>query len=174
MRNRVAFVFVSSPNSVTPVHYDIEYSLLMQVRGTQDRQHRALRERRRPAARDRPVLGRLPRADRGPCRQEVASYHPDARAGGVHSPRHAALGAQRTGHLPVRDPHVLHRGLRCARIASRTSTRSFGAFTCIHENPGVPRLSTPPRSARWESGPWEHVFGPRVVRHQRRGPPGRC
>jgi cupin superfamily protein len=34
MRNRVAFVFVSSPNSVTPVHFDIEHSLLMQVRGT--------------------------------------------------------------------------------------------------------------------------------------------
>jgi len=34
MRNRAAFVFVSSPNSVTPVHYDIEYSVLMQVSGT--------------------------------------------------------------------------------------------------------------------------------------------
>jgi mannose-6-phosphate isomerase-like protein (cupin superfamily) len=33
LRNRVAFVFVSSPNSVTPVHYDIEHSLLMQVSG---------------------------------------------------------------------------------------------------------------------------------------------
>ena len=33
MRNRVAFVFVSSPNSVTPVHFDIEHSLLMQVSG---------------------------------------------------------------------------------------------------------------------------------------------
>src|SRR5258708_8120077 len=31
MRKRVAFVFVSSPNSVTPVHFDIEHSLLMQV-----------------------------------------------------------------------------------------------------------------------------------------------
>jgi oxalate decarboxylase/phosphoglucose isomerase-like protein (cupin superfamily) len=31
---RVAFVFVSSPNSVTPVHFDIEHSLLMQVSGT--------------------------------------------------------------------------------------------------------------------------------------------
>jgi mannose-6-phosphate isomerase-like protein (cupin superfamily) len=31
---RVAFVFVSSPNSVTPVHYDIEHSLLMQVSGS--------------------------------------------------------------------------------------------------------------------------------------------
>src|SRR5215472_15965451 len=30
---RVAFVFVSSPNSVTPVHFDIEHSLLMQVSG---------------------------------------------------------------------------------------------------------------------------------------------
>ena len=34
LRKRVALVFVSSPNSVTPVHFDIEHSLLMQVSGT--------------------------------------------------------------------------------------------------------------------------------------------
>jgi hypothetical protein len=34
MQRRVAFVFVSSPNSVTPVHFDIEHSLLMQVSGS--------------------------------------------------------------------------------------------------------------------------------------------
>ena len=34
MRKRVGFVFVSSPNSVTPVHFDIEHSLLMQVSGS--------------------------------------------------------------------------------------------------------------------------------------------
>jgi hypothetical protein len=34
MHRRVAFVFVSSPNSVTPVHFDIEHSLLMQVTGS--------------------------------------------------------------------------------------------------------------------------------------------
>jgi hypothetical protein len=34
MRRRVAFIFVSSPNSVTPVHFDIEHSLLMQVSGS--------------------------------------------------------------------------------------------------------------------------------------------
>jgi hypothetical protein len=33
MRKRVGFIFVSSPNSVTPVHFDIEHSLLMQVSG---------------------------------------------------------------------------------------------------------------------------------------------
>ncbi len=33
MRNRTAFIFVSSPDSVTPVHFDIEHSLLMQVSG---------------------------------------------------------------------------------------------------------------------------------------------
>jgi len=33
MRNRVGFIFVSSPNSVTPAHFDIEHSLLMQVTG---------------------------------------------------------------------------------------------------------------------------------------------
>jgi len=34
MRNRAAFIFVSSPNSVTPAHFDIENSLLMQVSGS--------------------------------------------------------------------------------------------------------------------------------------------
>jgi len=34
MHKRVAFIFVSSPNSVTPVHFDIEHSLLMQVQGS--------------------------------------------------------------------------------------------------------------------------------------------
>jgi hypothetical protein len=34
MRRRVGFVFVSSPNSVTPAHFDIEHSLLMQVSGS--------------------------------------------------------------------------------------------------------------------------------------------
>lgn len=34
MRHRVGFIFVSSPNSVTPAHFDIEHSLLMQVRGS--------------------------------------------------------------------------------------------------------------------------------------------
>src|SRR5215469_14916023 len=34
MRHRVGFIFVSSPNSVTPAHFDIEHSLLMQVSGS--------------------------------------------------------------------------------------------------------------------------------------------
>jgi hypothetical protein len=34
MRNRAAFIFLSSPNSVTPAHFDIEHSLLMQLRGS--------------------------------------------------------------------------------------------------------------------------------------------
>jgi hypothetical protein len=34
MRQRAAFILTSSPNSVTPVHFDIEHSLLTQVSGT--------------------------------------------------------------------------------------------------------------------------------------------
>jgi hypothetical protein len=34
MRDRAAFIIVSSPNSVTPAHFDIEQSLLMQVGGS--------------------------------------------------------------------------------------------------------------------------------------------
>jgi hypothetical protein len=34
MRDRAAFIFASSPNSITPAHFDIEHSLLMQVIGS--------------------------------------------------------------------------------------------------------------------------------------------
>lgn len=33
MRRRAGFVFVSSPNSTTPAHFDIEHSLIMQMQG---------------------------------------------------------------------------------------------------------------------------------------------
>ena len=92
MRKRVAFVFVSSPNSVTPVHFDIEHSLLMQVSGSKTVSIGSLREQCSSTARDRPVLGWLSRADRGVASGE-SHVHPDARAGGVHTPGHAALGA---------------------------------------------------------------------------------
>ena len=92
MRKRVAFVFVSSPNSVTPVHFDIEHSLLMQVSGRKTVSIGRFETERGPTARIRQVLGRLPRPDR-----ESASgdrrLHSDARAGGVHTSGHAALGA---------------------------------------------------------------------------------
>ena len=54
-------------------------------RWEQDRQHRALRERRRSTARDRQVLGRLPRTDRDSA-SGGGRIHGDARAGGVHTP----------------------------------------------------------------------------------------
>ena len=92
LRKRVAFVFVSSPNSVTPVHFDIEHSLLMQVSGSKTVSIGRWRERRSPTARDQQVLGRLPRADRGSASGGGRVHH-DARAGGVHTSRHAALGA---------------------------------------------------------------------------------
>ncbi len=118
MRNRVAFVFVSSPNSVTPVHYDIEHSLLMQVRGTKvvsvgRFESDALRRHEF----DRYWNGSHGRIETQP--PEVASYTL-TRARGVHTPGHAALGAQRSGHLPVCDPHVLH-----CRIGPREPNRAL-------------------------------------------------
>lgn len=34
MRQREAFIFISSPNTVTPYHMDLEYNFLLQIRGT--------------------------------------------------------------------------------------------------------------------------------------------
>ena len=92
MRKRVAFIFVSSPNSVTPVHFDIEHSLLMQVSGCKTV---SVGRWESDAARrhefDRYWDG-IPWADRDSAAGGGRIHH-DAGAGGVHTSRHAALGA---------------------------------------------------------------------------------
>ena len=92
MRNRVAFVFVSSPNSVTPVHFDIEHSLLMQVSGSKT----VSIGRWESDAVRRHEIDRYWDGSHGRIEDSASGsgrVHHDARAGGVHTPRHAALGA---------------------------------------------------------------------------------
>jgi hypothetical protein len=36
MRNRQAFLFMTTPNGLTPVHFDPEHNLLLQIRGTKE------------------------------------------------------------------------------------------------------------------------------------------
>ena len=94
MRNRVGFIFVSSPNSVTPAHFDIEHSLLMQVSGSkrvsfghfeteQDRRHEI--ERYWDGSHGR--IEALP--------PELASYH---------------LTPGRGVYIPPVAPHWVHNG----------------------------------------------------------------
>jgi len=94
MRNRAAFVFVSSPNSVTPVHFDIEHSLLMQVRGTKTLS-----------------IGRF--ASDAVRRHEIERYW-----GGSHGriealPEEVAtftLTPGRAAYIPAGTPHWVHNG----------------------------------------------------------------
>ena len=94
MRNRVGFVFVSSPNSVTPAHFDIEHSLLMQVSGA-----KAV------------SFGRF--ADQRDRRYEVDRYW-DGSHGRIESlPPEAALYELTPGHgvyIPPIAPHWVHNG----------------------------------------------------------------
>ena len=126
MRKRVAFVFVSSPNSVTPVHFDIEHSLLMMVKREEDGQHRALQERRGPAPRGRQVLGRLPRPDREPASGGRHVHH-DAGAGGVYIPPGTPHWVHNgpDSSLSVSPPYFTAATVR-REPASRTSTHTFG------------------------------------------------
>ena len=91
MRRRVGFVFVSSPNSVTPVHFDIEHSLLMQVSGS-----KAVSFGRFETAQDRrhEVGSRTGTARMGEWRPYLRSLSCPLTPGGcVHSPHRPALGA---------------------------------------------------------------------------------
>jgi hypothetical protein len=94
MRHRAAFVFVSSPNSVTPVHFDIEYSLLMQVRGSKTLS-----------------IGRY--ASDAVRRHEIDRYW-DGSHGRIEAlPEEAAtyaLTAGRVVYIPPGTPHWVHNG----------------------------------------------------------------
>ncbi len=94
MRNRAAFIFVSSPNSVTPVHFDIEHSLLMQVSGSK-----------------RVSLGRF--EDDAACRYETERYF-DGSHGRIESlPEEMASCTLEPGigvYIPPVVPHWVHNG----------------------------------------------------------------
>ena len=94
MRHRVGFVFVSSPNSVTPAHFDIEHSLLMQVSGSKvvSFGHFAQQQDRRHEV-DRYWDGSHGRIENLP--PELASYQ---------------LTAGRGVYIPPVAPHWVHNG----------------------------------------------------------------
>ena len=107
MRNRVGFIFVSSPNSVTPAHFDIEHSLLMQVSGSKTVSFgRFENDLARRHEVERYWDGSHGRIESLPPGASVLSA--DAGARGVHTAGCAALGAQRSCRLLVCHPHVLH------------------------------------------------------------------
>lgn len=94
MRNRVGFIFVSSPNSVTPAHFDIEHSLLMQVSGSKKVSFgRFESERARRHEVERYWDGSHGRIESLP--QELASY---------------SLTPGRGVYIPPVAPHWVHNG----------------------------------------------------------------
>jgi hypothetical protein len=114
MRKRVAFVIVSSPNSVTPVHFDIEHSLLTQVRGSR-----------------KLSIGRY--ASDAVRRHEVDRYW-DGSHGRIESlPEEVATFNLRPGravYIPAGTPHWVHNG---PEISQSVTFTYFTAAT-VREN----------------------------------------
>ncbi len=114
MRKRVAFVIVSSPNSVTPVHFDIEYSLLMQVRGSR-----------------KLSIGRY--ASEAVRRHEVDRYW-DGSHGRIEAlPEEVATFRLRPGravYIPAGTPHWVHNG----PDISQSVTFTYFTSATVREN----------------------------------------
>jgi mannose-6-phosphate isomerase class I len=114
MRKRVAFVIVSSPNSVTPVHFDIEYSLLMQVRGSR-----------------KLSIGQY--ASEAVRRHEVHRYW-DGSHGRIEAlPEEVATFSLRPGHavyIPAGTPHWVHNG----PDISQSVTLTYFTSATVREN----------------------------------------
>ncbi len=114
MRKRVAFVIVSSPNSVTPVHFDIEHSLLMQLRGS-----RTL------------SIGRF--ESEAVRRHEINRYW-DGSHGRIEAlPEEAATFTLRPGravYIPAGTPHWVHNG----PDISQSVTFTYFTAATVREN----------------------------------------
>jgi hypothetical protein len=95
LRTRRAFVFISSPGSVTPYHMDHEYNFLLQVRG-----------RKTISVFDRSVLSEqdLERFYRGEHRNLVFADHHARKA------QTFELGPGDGIHVPVNAPHYVRNG----------------------------------------------------------------
>jgi hypothetical protein len=95
MRTRRAFVFISSPGSVTPYHIDHEYNFLLQIRG-----------RKSMSIFDRSVVSeqQLERFYRGEHRNLVFSEH------NAHKSQTFDLGPGDGVHVPVNAPHYVVNG----------------------------------------------------------------
>jgi ribosomal protein L16 Arg81 hydroxylase len=95
MRQRQAFIFISSPGSVTPYHIDHEYNFLLQIRGT-----------KQMSIFDRSVLAEetLERFYRGEHRNLVF----DAERAGQGNTFELAPG--QGVHVPVNAPHYVKNG----------------------------------------------------------------
>ena len=151
MRKRVGFVFVSSPSSVTPVHFDIEHSLLMQVSGSKTVsigcfESEAVRRHEIERYWDG-SNGSHGRIEALPASRYL---HLDPGAGALHTPGDPALGAQLPRHLLVGDPDVFHSGQR-AREPHRGLQLAHAPAPPAPAPQGVRPPSTPPRSAPWRS-----------------------
>lgn len=114
MRKRVGFIFVSSPNSVTPAHFDIEHSLLMQVRGSKTVSFgRFESERDRRHEIERYWDGSHGRIESLP--QELASY---------------SLTPGRGVYIPPTAPHWVHNG----PAVSLSVTLTYFTTATVREN----------------------------------------
>lgn len=94
MVNRAAFVIISSPNSVTPVHFDMEHSLLMQVSGS-----RTI------------TVGRF--EDRAACQFEIDRYFDGSHGRIASLPEEVRKYQLKPGtgvYIPRAIPHWLHNG----------------------------------------------------------------
>ncbi len=155
-----AFVFVSSPNAVTPYHFDPEHNILLQLRGSK-------------------VMTQFPAGD--------ARYAPDAIHEGYHTggPRELTwrddmasggkefpIKAGEALFVPVMAPHFVHNGPEPSISLSITwrSEWSFAEADARAFNGVLRRIGIKPRNpGRWPARNLAKAYGWRLLRKLRRG-----
>ena len=153
-----AFVFVSSPNAVTPYHFDPEHNILLQLRGSK-------------------VMTQFPAGDATYAPDEVhEGYHTggareltwrdELTAGGREFP----IGPGQALFVPVMAPHFVRNGPEPSISLSITwrSEWSFAEADARAFNGVLRRIGFKPRSTgRWPANNLAKAYGWRVLRKLR-------
>ena len=155
MMKTQAFVFISSPNAVTPYHFDPEHNILLQLRGSK-------------------VMTQFPAGDAAYAPDEVhetyhtggareLQWHDDLAAGG----REFAIGPGEALFVPVMAPHFVRNGPEPSISLSITwrSEWSFAeadarAFNAVLRRWGL----RPRRPGRWPHRNRAKAYGWRLLR----------
>ncbi|MFM9976855.1 MAG: cupin-like domain-containing protein [Sphingomonadaceae bacterium] len=160
MLKREGFIFVSSPNSVTPFHFDPEHNILCQIRGTKTMNVF-------PADDDSIVSG-----------AEHERFH---MGGHRNTPWHDAFAAKGTAHaltpgdaiyVPVKAPHWVKNGPETSISLSVTwrSEWSFAEADARGMNAVLRGMGLRPKApGRWPARNRAKALGYRVVRRMRGG-----
>ena len=146
MTRRAGYLFISCPAATTPMHFDVEHSFLLQVKGIEARQRRRLRPRpRRCASASSTATSTARTATSRRCSRPAVTTRLEPGVG-VYLRRTSRTGSRRRPASPSRSRSRSSPPTPSGRRACRGSTSGCASSTSRRSRWGNQSASTGQRS----------------------------